>query len=220
MYPHRIRLRGPWECETPLGAPPRRLSLPCDWQQLVPAHLRGTVRLSRSFGYPGRLDEEEHVWLCGSGVSGTAEVALNDVKLGAAGVGAFEFEITHLLAQRNRLSIALSAAAPAGPVWNDIVLEIRQAAYLRARACRAAEGVIVQGVVIGPVGPALELYALLNGRHAHYEHIEPDPAGHPFRFTLTGVAVAAPTVRLDLVRVSTSWYAVDLPIEAAPSGAA
>src|SRR3954447_2875132 len=53
MYPHRIRLRGPWECRTEPGAAPRRMTMPCRADEL-PAP---TVYLQRRFGYPGRLDD-------------------------------------------------------------------------------------------------------------------------------------------------------------------
>lgn len=209
MYPHRIRLRGPWEVAAPPAAAPRRLTLPCPWEQLVPPDYRGPLRLLRPFGYPGRLDEDEQVWLTCSGVRGRAEVVLNGQPLGA-GESSFEFPVKPLLGPRNRLEMTFAEAAPGGPVWDEVALEVRRAAFLRASARRTADAVEVQGVVIGPAGTALELYALVDGRSAHYQTIEPDPAGRGFHFTLTGVAAGA--VRLDLVHVATSWYAVEVPI--------
>src|SRR5262245_97069 len=65
MYPHRIRLRGPWECQplAPDGPPPRRVTLPCRWADGGLGDFRGPVRFRRRFGYPGRLDAHERVWL-------------------------------------------------------------------------------------------------------------------------------------------------------------
>ena len=52
------------------------------------------------FGYPGRIDLTEHVWLTFAGVEGHAVVDLNGQKLGDLdGLG--EFEVTQLLQQRN-----------------------------------------------------------------------------------------------------------------------
>ena len=71
MYPHRIRLRGPWDCE-PLarlapgasdGAlpPPGRMTLPCRWAEGGLTDFAGRVRFRRRFGYPGRIDAHERV---------------------------------------------------------------------------------------------------------------------------------------------------------------
>jgi hypothetical protein len=214
MYPHRIRLRGPWECEAPLGADPRRIHLPCRWEQLVPPAYRGSVRLVRRFGYPGRLDAFEHVWLSCTGVTAQAAVALNGQSLGTAPSGSFEYDVTSRLGPRNHLEVLLVAETTAGPVWEEVALEIRRAAFLRAAARRTGQdGVEVRGVVVGTASHPLELYALVGGRNAHYQLVDADPAGRPFQFTLTGVDPACATVQLDLVHIATSWYALELPIE-------
>ena len=64
-YPHRIRLRGPWECEPlerqPLGdlPAPRRMTLPCRWADGGLPDFTGRVRFRRRFGYPGQIDDWE-----------------------------------------------------------------------------------------------------------------------------------------------------------------
>src|SRR5262245_36216308 len=63
MYPHRIRLRGPWEHEP----------LP---------DTTGT-RHRRRFGYPGQIDATERVWITCEGVTGRATVTLNKHLLGS-----------------------------------------------------------------------------------------------------------------------------------------
>src|SRR5438552_19157937 len=102
-YPHRIRLRGPWECEplapaTPNAPPPppRRLTMPC---RSGP----GRGRYRRRFGYPGRIDAPERVWLTFAGVDSSAYVRLDGQLLGHH-VGAFEpieSEVTGLIHPRN-----------------------------------------------------------------------------------------------------------------------
>jgi len=56
MYPHRIRLRGPWECEILGGLPPgdakelpanRRINLPLQADDKSLPDLSGRVRFSR-----------------------------------------------------------------------------------------------------------------------------------------------------------------------------
>src|SRR4051794_34362239 len=119
MYPHRIRLRGPWEC-APLarlvrradgsqawdseGLPPQgRVTMPGRWRDGGLRDFAGRVRLRRHFGYPGRIDAHERVWLTCAGLEGVADVRLNDVPLGrrTGADGPFEFDVTDLLRPRN-----------------------------------------------------------------------------------------------------------------------
>jgi len=84
MYPHRIRLRGPWECE-PLARfvvsadgrketstvdlpASRKMTMPCRWSEGGLKNFSGRVRFRRHFGYPGRIDENERVWLTFAGI--------------------------------------------------------------------------------------------------------------------------------------------------------
>src|SRR5437588_9857690 len=62
MYPHRIRLRGPWQAE-PLDPPgqPRRVTLPARLGECKLGEFRH-VRFRRRFGRPRLLDAQEHVW--------------------------------------------------------------------------------------------------------------------------------------------------------------
>src|SRR5262245_45433612 len=85
MYPHRIRLRGPWEHEPLARAagddrplpPPGPLRLPARWADGPLADFAGRVRLRRPFGYPGRLDDHERVFLVIDGAAGCRAVTLN-----------------------------------------------------------------------------------------------------------------------------------------------
>src|SRR5215468_4618580 len=90
MYPHRIRLRGPWEYQPLARTPPAagpvppggRMSLPCRWDEGGLRDFAGRVRYVRRFGQPRQIDAHEHVWLTFGGVDGTAEVWLNGQFLG------------------------------------------------------------------------------------------------------------------------------------------
>src|SRR5690242_8991569 len=98
MYPHRIRLRGPWDCEplaravkqadgrtemVPEGLPPPcRIIMPCRWSEGGLAGFTGRVRFRRRFGRPRHLDTHEAVWLTFAGVDATTLVVLNGTPLG------------------------------------------------------------------------------------------------------------------------------------------
>src|SRR6516165_8320259 len=107
MYPHRMRLRGPWECEPIDGPPPRRVVVPCGWVEAGLAGFRGAARFSRNFGYPGKIDDTEHAWLTGDGCVGCVEVAVNSQLLMREPRDVFAFDITKLLSPRNRLEIVI-----------------------------------------------------------------------------------------------------------------
>src|SRR6516225_4625466 len=99
MYPHRIRLRGPWEyetlrCTSCANVPARgKISIPCRWEVSSLRGFAGRVRFRRRFGYPGRIDDYERVWLTFAGVDGNADIWLNEAFLGRqeGGQGPFEF---------------------------------------------------------------------------------------------------------------------------------
>jgi beta-galactosidase/beta-glucuronidase len=144
MYPHRIRLRGPWECEplarfliggdgrkeeitTNLPAP-RKMTMPCRWSEGGLNDFSGRVRFRRHFGYPGRIDNNERVWLTFAGFDATAHIWLNDQFLGRQeGDRPFEFEVTKLLAVRNDLRVEVEGEAETGGLWGEVALEIRLA---------------------------------------------------------------------------------------------
>src|SRR5438034_10858046 len=97
IYPHRIRLRGPWECEplaaragTPLPGR-RRVTMPGRWGELGLPGFAGMVRFLRKFGYPGRIDDYERMWLTCEGLEGTAEVVLNEQGVAKDQIGPFAF---------------------------------------------------------------------------------------------------------------------------------
>ena len=75
-----------------------RMTLPCRWHEGGLADFAGRVRFVCRFGWPGRIDPHERVWLTFAGAEGTAEVYLNGQVLGRhEGLDPFEFEVTSLL---------------------------------------------------------------------------------------------------------------------------
>ncbi len=143
MYPHRIRLRGPWECEplvrfttssegqveirTDNLPPPRRMTMPCRWNEGGLIDFAGRVRFRRRFGYPGRIDSDERVWLTLAGADAIAEVSLNGRFLGRheGAEEPFEFDVTILLQDRNELTVEVESPTAQGGLWGEVALEIR-----------------------------------------------------------------------------------------------
>jgi hypothetical protein len=189
-YPHRIRLRGPWRCEPRPDVP-------------------GRVRFRRGFGYPGRIDDYERVWLTFAGFVGSAEVWLGPHRLGRnerAGEP-FEFDVTRLLAPRNEVVIDMEGPSPLG----EVALEVRRTAFLRGVGVRAEAGgtaLHVVGTVVGRGERPLDLYALLDGATAAYTTVEPCPEGRAFDVT-TG---PGRRVRVELVDGGSVWYAVECEV--------
>jgi hypothetical protein len=196
MYPHRIRLRGPWEA-TPVGEEPRRVTIPCrlaDWNLTDSPAL-----LTRKFGYPGRIDADERVWLTLSHVQGSASLTLNGQLLGQAKDSAFEHNITAQLRPHNLLEIHVR-----GSEIGEVALEVRATAFLQdVKVCRLGAKLHVQGTVAGTCERPLELYGLVDGRHVLYR---PIAAGESFEADLEG----GRTVRVELVCVSAVWHAIEL----------
>ncbi len=201
MYPHRIRLRGPWEMATG-EQPPRRVAFPTTWANIGLPDFAGHVAFVRRFGYPGRIDVHERVWLIGEGVVGPAEIALQGEPLGAIGSGRFAFDVTHLLQERNVLKVALDVVAGRVGLWDDIALEVRATAYLDQVV---QDGQFVRGRVAGTCDGPLEVYALAAGRTRGYGEVRP---GEPFAIALDGTVSG---LRVELIHVSTVWDVVELP---------
>ena len=229
VYPHRIRLRGPWDCEPLERLPPtdeplpavRQMTMPCRWAEAGLPGFAGRLRFRRRFGYPGRIDADERVWLTFAGVAAAAEVALNGAVLGrrAEAEAPFEFEITSRLGPRNELVVIVEGPAGGG-LWGEVALEVRRTAFLRKVRCwlaRVGQGIKLNlaGEVAGVSSRPLELYALIEGQTVVYAGVEADPQGHPFHLAgevPADVAERCRSVRVDLVDGAVIWYATEVPV--------
>jgi hypothetical protein len=221
MYPHRIRLRGPWECKpiaTADRSAPRssRVTMPCRWPAAGLAGFRGTAWFLRKFGYPGRIDTFEHVWLLFTGCTGCREIRLNGQVLTAADpensrAETFTFEVTSLLTARNHLEVLIEGESDEAGLWGEVALEIRRGAWLSDVEGQATPtGLQVTGRAIGAAPQPLEMYTIVDNRHADYRTIQPTPSGQSFHIDLPGFPSHPRTIRVELIDVSTVWYAVEL----------
>lgn len=212
VYPHRIRLRGPWEWYplTP-GPEPRRLTMPCRWRDAGLVY-SGPAKLVRSFGYPGRIDDIERVWLLAQHVAGAAEVLLNGQNLGTTCDGPFAFDVTSLLSSRNRLEICIDSPDGSGGLPGEVALEIRRTAYLRNVRL---EGRKLQGELVGQSERPLELYVLVGGKTMDYQTLEPTQEGRPFDVPFEAFPDEGASIRVELIDGAVVWYRLDLEIPGA-----
>ncbi len=233
MYPHRIRLRGPWEYEPLAGPgplpPAGRMTMPGRWGAGPLGDFTGRVLFRRRFGYPGRIDATERVWLTFAGVEGAAAVWLNDKPLGRAAAGPFEFEVTALLRERNELRVEVEAPDGRGGLYGEVALEVRCTAFLRpvrvwTVRSEGATDLHVAGEVVGTCERALDLYVLVDNATVLYAVVEAAPEGRPFHLVAPGLdkelrrphgggASGAREVRIELVNGATVWYRIEQPLE-------
>jgi hypothetical protein len=135
-------------------------------------------------------------------VDGSATLTLNDHVLGEARSAPFETDVTALLQPHNRLEMLVD-----GNEIGEVALEIRATAFLQGvRVQTAAEKLRVEGIVAGTCAGPLELYFLVDGRHAHYRPIE---AGQSFAVELEATRGV---VRVELIHVSSVWHVVELAV--------
>lgn len=234
MYPHRIRLRGPWECEPLLRRgdnatdplPPFRMTMPCRWCEGGLRGFTGRVRFRRSFGYPGRIDTFERVWLTLAGIGGVGEVRLNEHLLGSIRSAA-EFEVTSLLRPRNELTVEVEGTAEEGGLSGEVALEVRCTAFLRAlrrSAILSKSGIELRvgGEVVGVADRPLELYLLLDRSVVGYQAVTAKTEGQPFEIIvpdLPAMKWRGPEgrfqvlpVQVDLVNGAVVWYTTTIDV--------
>lgn len=117
--PHRIRLRGPWECRPLAWSEPDydgrplptagSLSMPSDWSPIAGPDFRGRVRFTRRFGCPTGILDGDRVELVVEAVDYEATIELNGQQLGNTrwGTGPWRCEITPWLQAANELRIVV-----------------------------------------------------------------------------------------------------------------
>jgi hypothetical protein len=222
VYPHRIRLRGPWTCQ-PLQHCPRstadlppafRIIMPGLWSDGPAPEFRGIACFSRRFGYPGRIDTSERVWLTLDGIVGHAAVALNGSPVGSLD-GTGEFDITGLLQPRNLLEATIESRWSPGGILRDVALEVRALAFLRDVTFTCCAGRLeASGQVVGQSERPLELYLIVGRRCAAYATTLPAADGKPFTLVAESTEVpgdASVPMRIELIDAASVWYVAHAP---------
>lgn len=205
--------------------PTFRITMPCRWSEGGLPGFAGRVRLRRTFGYPGRLDAYERVWVTFAGVGGAAEACLNDHPLGHI-VTASEFEVTRWLRQRNELVVDMDGTAEEGGMWGEVALEVRCTAFLcdlRRSAILRGERMEwrVSGRVMGEAERPLEVYVLLDRSVVGYQVVKATAEGQFFEILGSTPWNQSPSrghtvpVQVDLVNGAVVWYSSgeDVPVE-------
>jgi hypothetical protein len=221
MYPHRIRLRGPWEYEV-LDAPggettASRVVMPCPHWDGPAGHLR----FRRRFGYPGRIDAHERVWLVFDGLLATVRVAVNDADLGTH-TDAVEVDITHLLGPRNELAAEVPELVSGQGLWDEAALEVRCTAYMRnIQLKRVEEEIHATGEVVGSAEGPLELYLVADRSPAGYTKVDPAGGVQAFELRAEGTnreGEPVGRVTIELIQGAVVWYTVELAVPTPASG--
>ncbi len=188
--------------------------MPCRWSEAGLARLGGRARCRRRFGFPGRIDPHERVWLTVAGVSDRAAIALNGTPLGRAeGAAPVEFDVTALLLPRNELIAEVEGPAESGGLWGEVALEVRCTAFLRdVRAWIGRAELHVAGTVVGSADGPLDLYAILDRRPLVEGRVRAEPAGRAFHLQAPVPEMEREgqpiTVQVDLVNGATVWYTI------------
>jgi len=216
MYPHRIRLRGPWEVMSG-SSPPVRVTLPASWETIGTNNQGGSVHLCRRFGAPRELDAYESVWLTVANPAVVGEWWLNGERVfaNADRVTLLERDISRQLRPRNVLEVRVERCEPDRHVWDEAAIEIRGEFFLRDVAL--VGGKRISGVVVGPERKGLELYVLRDGRTVLYEPVAAKPDGQAFAFALASTPGNRhdPEWRVELVEGANRWFVVDVEPPAA-----
>jgi hypothetical protein len=216
MYPHRIRLRGPWELKSASEAAARRVNLPARWVDLGWTTGPCSASLIRRFGLPRILDSYEREFITCSGIQGASEWTLNGELMCSwpATIAYGEFEVTGRLLQRNLLDVRIDSQSEAGGPWGEVALEIRGRHYLKNVEIIDD---VAKGLVVGDSYARLELYILRQGKTVRYENVTASQTGIPFSFDVpcdqTPLNLMSRSLgwRIELVEGANRWFTVELP---------
>ncbi len=179
--------------------------------------LAGRVRFVRRFGYPGRIDSHERVWLVVDALAGQARLAVNKTDLGTHS-DSVEIDITPFLSPRNELTAEMIDFAPDKGLWNEAALEVRCSAYLRGVRVNRAHGEIhATGEVVGTAGEPLELYLVADRSPVDYARVDLACSVQPFALRAPAIhAEGQPVgrVKIELVQGAVVWYTVERDVPA------
>jgi hypothetical protein len=127
---HTIRIHGPWLYFT--AESEGKVKVPGDLSQVIAIDFRGSVHMQRNFGCPTGIESSDQLWLVFESLVPAAEIELNGELLATATQFPAQFEVTKILALRNRIDLRfhLEAALDSeslGGILGEVRLEIRTA---------------------------------------------------------------------------------------------
>jgi hypothetical protein len=173
------------------------------------------VRWRRRFGYPGRIDAHERVWLTLEGIATQADIKLNGNALGSIDSPA-EYDVTALLGPRNELVMATESLKSQEGFSADVALEVRCTAYLRgvsawAESAEAGRVVVhATGEVVGIADKPLDVYLVLDRLPLAETQVVASGAIQAFHLSAGPLALesSGPVVQVDLVNGAVVWYTI------------
>jgi hypothetical protein len=241
MYPHRIRLVGPWEAE-PLAwfdadandVPPsaRRVVVPVMWEQFGFANGAGVVLFRRKFGLPRKLDEWERVWVVPSrdaDIEYPWQLNSKDLRwIDRREDEPAEYAVppradaTAILRDRNELTVRVQRTGRDAGSFGGAALDIGCRAYIcrvRVQRNRVAQGDGADlriDVVSESADDPLEIYALVDGTNCGYLKLRDHQGETAHRLRLDDKVFGPATtamLRVDLVNRATIWDTAEMTIE-------
>jgi hypothetical protein len=198
------------------------MSIPCRWRDGGLLDFAGRVFFKRHFGYPGRIDETERMWLTLDGVIGSCSLFLNAKALATCVSPAdrMEFDVTALLHRRNELVVTLEDLQGLGGLTGEVAIEIRRTAFMRAVVAvrTGPDSLQVMGEVVGACEGPLEIYVIYGRRNVGYATVEIKDQRMPFQVLASELTTEQDDenkdrVRVELIQGASVWYEVEIPID-------
>ncbi len=209
MYPHRIRLRGPWEAFNADGAT-QRVDLPAGWSEFIAASLSASWLLRRRFGLPRIIDQDEDVSLICE-FDGKSSIRLNGVVIEPMHVSSHysEWKVTQGLQPRNmvELSVTSNSGSVAPP---EVALEIRGPVFLRDVVPNPTGWT---GQVVGEQRRHLEVHLLAQGRAVVRVPVQANQSFavlRPDELPEGSYNQQAPAWTIELIEMANRWYSIDV----------
>jgi hypothetical protein len=175
----------------------------------------GRVRFRRRFGYPGQIDAHERVWLVFDELHGTICLAVNGADLGTHAV-TVDVDVTHLLRERNEVTVEIPNLKSGEPLWDEAALEVRCKAYLRhVQVNRVGAEIRATGEVVGTAEGLLDLYLVADRSPAGYTKVDPAGGVLPFELRAEGTNNEGEPVgraTIELIQGAVVWYSVELAV--------
>lgn len=223
MYPHAIRLRGPWQCQRihdgGAASEPATVSLPCAWHSLQIAGERSRVRLQRAFNKPSNLDPHERLWLVCEPTGARGVIQCNGHTLGSVPEDQpGQWEITPYLTGRNEvvLQLVVPPSVDSQPMLGDVRLEIRERQFLanctvRVESIGSQALLCIEGMVAGePSDVPLEFIVRGPEEELLYAEVA---AGDRFSFHVASDLPLPKLLNLRLLRGGTRIWQGDASVD-------